>query len=73
MPQPAARLGPSDLMSTDEVADLIHVKRRTLEDWRSNRTGPRFGRFGKEVRYLRSDVEAYVREVLAAWDEWQAS
>jgi predicted DNA-binding transcriptional regulator AlpA len=38
---------------------------RTLEKWRTNRTGPRFIKVGGRVRYRRADVEA--------WEERRAS
>lgn len=46
-------------MRRDEVAAVLGVSRRTLEDWARRGTGPTFRRVGREALYLRSDVEAW--------------
>jgi len=42
--------------STKEAARLLGVSHRTLEDWRQTGCGPRFQKWGRQVRYLRSDL-----------------
>ena len=43
-----------------DVAERLGMSRRAIQNWRFNRTGgPNFYKFGKTVRYLLADVEAY--------------
>jgi excisionase family DNA binding protein len=52
----------SPLLTPREVSELLQVRPRTLEDWRSRRNGPAlpFVRLGRAVRYRRADVEALI-------------
>ena len=43
-----------------EAARHLGVSSGALRVWRLKGRGPRFCRFGRCVRYMRSDVEAYV-------------
>lgn len=47
------------LLNTDEAAEILRVKRQTLEAWRIRRQGPPFILVGRLARY---DADA-----LAAW------
>jgi len=49
-------------LSTQEVADYLHLKRGTLEGWRCGRGGVSlpYHRFGNRVVYAESDVEAFL-------------
>ncbi|EKE73775.1 helix-turn-helix transcriptional regulator [Oceanibaculum indicum] len=48
-------------LKTDQVAAILGVSVRTLENWRSTGGGPRFMRVGKRaVRYRPEDVQAFV-------------
>lgn len=51
-----------DLLTPDQVADMLGVKRRTLVDWAQKRVGPPFISIGagRRTRYRRSDVAAYI-------------
>lgn len=49
----------TEIMRRDEVASLLGVSRRTLEDWARRGVGPAFRRVGREALYLRSDVDAW--------------
>lgn len=55
----------SDLLTPQQVADLLQVKTETLEAWRGKRTGPSWIKLGKgkrcPVRYRRADVDAYLK------------
>lgn len=57
------------LLSTDEVAAMLGVKRNTLERWRVFGHGPRFVKFSKSaksaVRYRSDVVEAWINEQTA--------
>ncbi len=41
---------------TKEAARLLGVSHRTLEDWRQTGFGPPFQKWGRQVRYLYSDI-----------------
>ena len=60
-PKPPAYLGLMDdeILTGAQVAELLHVSIRTLEEWRQTRTGPPYRKMGKHVRYLRSEVLAW--------------
>ena len=49
----------AQIMTGQQVADLLQVSPRTLEEWRQTRTGPPWRRVGKQVRYLRAEVLAW--------------
>jgi len=46
----------AEIMTALQVAELLQVSPRTLEDWRQTRTGPPYRRMGRHVRYLRGEV-----------------
>jgi hypothetical protein len=49
------------LLDQDAAAALLGLKNpRTLAAWRLRRQGPRFVRIGTNVRYRRTDIEAFV-------------
>jgi hypothetical protein len=50
-----------EVMTTADVADFCKVPASTVEQWRWKRTGPPYSACGRHVRYLRSDVEAWLR------------
>ena len=43
-------------LSRQELADRYGVPVKTLAEWASKGTGPRYAKFGKHVRYRLSDV-----------------
>jgi len=49
----------SDFLSTPDAARVLGLKPCTLENWRVVGGGPRFRKFGKAVRYARSDLDAF--------------
>ena len=55
----------TDLLTPQQVADLLQVKTDTLEAWRGKRIGPSWIKLGDSkrspVRYRRSDVDAYLK------------
>ena len=68
VPSPSAHLLIMDqqdvqIMTGPQVAELLQVPARTLEEWRQTRTGPPWRRVGKHVRYLRSEVLAWFGEL----------
>lgn len=49
------------MLGTNDAATYLGLSTHTLEVWRREPIrGPRFVRFGKAVRYRRSDLEAYI-------------
>jgi excisionase family DNA binding protein len=51
-----------ELLTPQEVAELLRIPLATLQTWRSNRTGPTGYRVGRHIRYDRRDVEAWLAE-----------
>lgn len=46
-------------MDTDQVAEMLGVSPRTLEDWRYRGGGPPYCKLGRSVRYMRHKVIAW--------------
>jgi predicted DNA-binding transcriptional regulator AlpA len=44
------------IMTGQQLAELLQVSPRTLEERRQTRTGPPWRRVGRHVRYLRREV-----------------
>lgn len=51
------------IMTGEQVAELLQVSPRTIEEWRQTHSGPPFRRVGRHVRYLRSEVLAWFQEL----------
>jgi excisionase family DNA binding protein len=55
---------PTELLTPEEVADLLKVHPGTLENWRVKGEGPPFVKLGSKrrsaVRYRRKDVEDWI-------------
>ncbi|MFP5289551.1 MAG: helix-turn-helix transcriptional regulator [Actinomycetes bacterium] len=45
-----------------EVAELLRLPERTLEDWRLTSHGPPYLKLGRHVRYDLADVVGWARE-----------
>lgn len=48
------------LMSSQELSESIGVAVKTLANWRSQATGPKYVKAGGRVRYRLSDVESWL-------------
>ena len=59
------RLG---FLSQDELAAMLDVARETLREWRRQKIGPDFVRFGKVVMYREQDVHAWMEKNLVPVD-----
>ena len=55
--QPAAPV----FLTQSEVAELLRLPARTVEDWRLTRSGPPWVKLGRHVRYEQSDLLAWVK------------
>ena len=55
-----------DLLTPQQVADMLQVKTDTLEAWRGKRIGPAWIKLGdgkrSPVRYRKTDIETYLTE-----------
>jgi len=49
-----------DFLSESQVADLICQSVRTIQKWRVTGYGPAFYKFGRSVRYRRSEVADWI-------------
>ena len=49
-------------LTQHELAELLRLPERTLEDWRLTHSGPPYLKLGRHVRYDVADVLAWVRE-----------
>lgn len=50
------------LLTADEVAAILGIKPRTLQNWRVARYGPAFVKAGKAVFYHEDTVNRWLRE-----------
>lgn len=48
------------ILTTPELAQEFNVAEITLRKWRLGGTGPRFIRIGANIRYRRSDIDAWL-------------
>jgi excisionase family DNA binding protein len=52
----------NDLLTIAEAAELVRAPVATLRYWRYLGTGPRSFRIGRHVRFIREDVDDWLRE-----------
>jgi len=50
------------LLTTAQLAELLQVPPRTIDDWAYDGVGPRFLKVGRARRYARRDVERWLDE-----------
>jgi len=48
------------LVTTPQAAEILGVKPNTLEGWRIRGEGPSFRKIGRLVKYVESDLIAYI-------------
>lgn len=61
MPGPRPQYGPSDLLTTNQVADLVQLHPRTLRTYRSRGQGPAYRRMAdRTIRYRYEDVTRWL-------------
>jgi excisionase family DNA binding protein len=53
---------PADLLTTEQVAEILSVSPRSVIRWRNERFGPPFCRLGRQVRYRRGSVEKWIAD-----------
>ena len=49
-------------ISTGEASRLYGIPKKTLENWRSQKRGPRYHKSGKRVVYRVTDLEAFMAD-----------
>ena len=61
VPPNAAPINTAELLTEQEVAGLLNIAVKTVQNWRWKGEGPRAVKLGKRaVRYRRADVEAFI-------------
>ena len=53
---------PERLLTSEEVAELLQVPKRTLDQWAHLGSGPTFIRVGRYRRYRPADINSWLRE-----------
>ncbi len=56
----ASLLSPMELLTVSELAELLKLKRGTLDRWRAAGIGPTWIEVGGQFRYRREDVDAWL-------------
>jgi predicted DNA-binding transcriptional regulator AlpA len=51
---------PHDLLTAEQLADIVHASPRTIIRWRGEGLGPAYVKAGHRVLYRRADVEAWL-------------
>ena len=51
------------LLNEHEAARLLRISVQTLRNWRFSRTGPKYYKVGRTVRYDPSDLRAFARPI----------
>lgn len=54
-----------DLLTADQVADMLQVPVNTLYSWKYKGTGPKAYRVGRKLRYERNDLMAWLDSKVA--------
>lgn len=50
----------SRALTEAETARQLGVSTATLRNWRKQQTGPTYRKFGRTIRYMQADVDAFV-------------
>lgn len=48
------------LLTTENAAEYLDLKKQTLEIWRVYGKGPKFLKIGRSVRYRKADLDTYL-------------
>ncbi|WP_411267437.1 helix-turn-helix domain-containing protein [Actinoplanes sp. KI2] len=57
-----------EILTIEDVAEILKVPVGTVRKWRSARIGPKGFRVGKYVRFRRSSVDLFIEQREAAQD-----
>jgi excisionase family DNA binding protein len=58
-------IAPGDLITIEEAAAILGIPVATLRTWRINGKGPRGAVIGRRVKFIRTEVEAYLSQAFA--------
>jgi excisionase family DNA binding protein len=58
--EPKERVRSGNALTETQAAEHLGLSVATLRAWRHRGRGPRFVRFGRAVRYLRADLDAFI-------------
>lgn len=50
------------LLTTTEAASYLRLSPRTLDNWRSRKTGPAYVKLGDRVLYRKSDLDSWLEQ-----------
>lgn len=53
---------PRDCLNTAQAARELNIATGTLQNWRSKGIGPKFIKHRRNIYYLKSEIERYVRK-----------
>lgn len=56
----------AELLTSQQVADLLGLKKDTIEKWRRQRRGPAFVRLGGAIRYRQSAIRKFLDDQTVA-------
>lgn len=48
------------MIRTEQAAQILDVKKSTLESWRCRGGGPPFIRYGRAIRYREADLQEFI-------------
>lgn len=65
----AATADPFDILTAEQVGEILQKPPNTLRNWRVAGVGPRFFYAGRNARYRRSAVQEWITEQERAADE----
>lgn len=52
-----------EMLTPDEVANLLKIPKSTLYSWRYHRTGPKALLVGRHLRYRRQEIDRYLDDL----------
>ena len=56
-------------LTSEEVASLMHVSRRTLARWRQEGKGPAFFKVGRRFLYRKQDISDWTESEVQQWTQ----
>ena len=51
-----------ELLTEQQVSDLLGVPVKTLQAWRHYMKGPNYVKYGRHIRYKKTDIENFLNE-----------
>jgi len=60
------------LWSTKKAAAYLGMSAQALKDWRGQKKGPRFLKFGYRVFYTQAQLDEFIKNSEVSWDQQKA-